>query len=94
MIDVKNREKIPSMQRIKADTTKPKPKHLGKFCMLFIYIILITFVLVYIYLHARIYFTDKSPIIWNGDAFNYKNVHIEVRSQSDFKLKLAYIIKT
>ena len=88
MIDVKNREKIPSMQRIKADTTKPKPKHLGKFCMLFIYIILITFVLVYIYLHARIYFTDKTPIIWNGDAFNYKNVHIEVRSHSDFKLKL------
>ena len=100
-LDVNNREKILSMQRIKADTTKPKPKHLGKYCMLFIYIILITCVLIYIYLNtnvyanARIYFTDKSPIIWKGvgntlfnDTFNHKNVHNKVLSQSDFKLKL------
>ena len=69
--------------------------------MLFIYIILITCVLFYIYLNtnmytkARNYFTDKSQIIWKGvgntlfkDALNHKNVHNKVLSQSDFKLKL------
>ena len=57
--------------------------------------------LFYVYLQTnvhdkrKIYFTNKSLIIWKGvgntlfnDTFYHKNVHNEVFSQSDFKLKL------
>ena len=95
--DVKNREKILTMQSRKADKTKLKPMHQGKLCLLFIFVALITCVLFYIYFYdkARIYIIDKSLITRKGvgntlfnDTFNHKNVHNKVLSQSDFKLKL------
>ena len=92
---------MPSMQTVKADTTKPKPKKGCKMCMLFIYVILFTCMLFYVYLQTnvhdktKLHFTDKSLIIRKGvgnilfnDTFYHKNVHNEVFLQSDFKLKL------
>ena len=86
------------MKTVKPDSTKLRPKHRGKI----IYVILVTSVLFYFYLHAyvydkaKLYFTDKRKIIWKGlwnmffnDTFSFKNTHNEeVLSQSDIKLKL------
>ena len=69
--------------------------------MLFIYVILFTCMLFYVYLQinvhdkTKIYFNYEGEVIWKGgwntfsnDSFNNRSIYSEVFSQSDIKLKL------
>ena len=79
----------------KTDLTKQTSRYQGIFCVLSIYAILIICVSFYmysptnVYVKSKIYFTNKTEIIWKGVWNNFFNDKVdEVQSQPDIKQRL------